>query len=189
MKLHNQRKLNLDLETAVLKCIVGYLGTIELSSDTGSSADLQGIRNCIRRFRLVYSFLSFGRDNMNPLLCKHSNMFSYKVRRFFQLFQNLPSIPRMKRINHVIISWYLEYLCIRNYLNIIAIKCLTAFDDKLENCSFNSKMSTTKTRSSKYKTTRLKFLTTLTILLIKLKRKFCERSYKLENLQFKICSG
>ena len=39
-----------------------------------------------------------------------------------------------------------------------------------------------KTRSSKCKTTRLKFLTTLTILLIKLKRKFCERSYKLENM-------
>ncbi|XP_023329260.1 regulator of G-protein signaling loco, partial [Eurytemora carolleeae] len=52
MKLHIQRKLNLDLETAVLKCIVGYLGTIELSSDTGSTADLQGIRNCIRRFRV-----------------------------------------------------------------------------------------------------------------------------------------
>jgi len=54
MKLHNQRKLNIDLSNAESKCVVGYLGTIEMpkSPNQGSASGLQEIRNCIRRLRV-----------------------------------------------------------------------------------------------------------------------------------------
>jgi len=54
MKIHNQRKHNIDVSSAELKCVTGYLGTIEMPKgiDSGSSAGLQEIRNCVRRLRI-----------------------------------------------------------------------------------------------------------------------------------------
>jgi len=54
IKLHNQRKHNIDISTAESKCVVGYLGTIEMPKgvNQGASSGLQEIRNCIRRLRV-----------------------------------------------------------------------------------------------------------------------------------------
>lgn len=54
IKLHNQRKLNIDISSAESKCVVGYLGTIEMPKgvNQGASSGLQEIRNCIRRLRV-----------------------------------------------------------------------------------------------------------------------------------------
>jgi len=54
IKLHNQRKLNIDISSAECKCVVGYLGTIEMPKgvNQGASSGLQEIRNCIRRLRV-----------------------------------------------------------------------------------------------------------------------------------------
>jgi len=54
IKLHNQRKHNIDISTAESKCVVGYLGTIEMPKgvNQGASTGLQEIRNCIRRLRV-----------------------------------------------------------------------------------------------------------------------------------------
>ena len=36
MKIHNQRKHNIDVDSAELKCVVGYLGTIEMPKGVDS---------------------------------------------------------------------------------------------------------------------------------------------------------
>ena len=50
IKQHNARRLNVDLSGSLVQCIIGYLGTIELSLQ--STSELQGIKNCIR-FSLI----------------------------------------------------------------------------------------------------------------------------------------
>ena len=53
IKLHNHRKLNVDVSSAEYKCVVGYLGTIEMPEGISQSAGgLAEIRNCIRRLRV-----------------------------------------------------------------------------------------------------------------------------------------
>ena len=53
IKLHNHRKLNVDVSSAEYKCVVGYLGTIEMPEGISQSGGgLAEIRNCIRRLRV-----------------------------------------------------------------------------------------------------------------------------------------
>ena len=53
IKLHNHRKLNVDLSSAEYKAVVGYLGTIEMPEGISQSGGgLAEIRNCIRRLRV-----------------------------------------------------------------------------------------------------------------------------------------
>ena len=52
IKLHQARRHNIDVSSAEAKCLVGYLGTIEMPEGVGREGGLQEIRNCIRRLRV-----------------------------------------------------------------------------------------------------------------------------------------
>ena len=52
MKAHQTRRHNIDIAGAEAKCLVGYLGTIEMPEGLGREGGLQEIRNCIRRLRV-----------------------------------------------------------------------------------------------------------------------------------------
>ena len=56
MKAHQARRQDVDIESAEAKCLVGYLGTIEMPEGpqgrAGRGEELQEIRNCVRRLRV-----------------------------------------------------------------------------------------------------------------------------------------
>ena len=44
MKVENAKRQPVDLSTAILKCVVGYLGTIEMSVESGKGTTIENWR-------------------------------------------------------------------------------------------------------------------------------------------------
>ena len=77
MKAHQTRRHNIDIAGAEAKCLVGYLGTIEMPEGLGREGGLQEIRNCIRRLRVekkVHTLVLLGIFDTCVILINHHGL-------------------------------------------------------------------------------------------------------------------